>query len=445
MRSLLYLLYMIKVWILTIFYPSKGTYDMLYHYKTAFSAEKYVRIRNKLFGRVERTIQRKKEKSVRIIMVDCTEWATTQIYDYFSTMKGVDIAVVLSPFFNGTDESIRKAYNLCREFCESRRLRYLDAYDTAFWELLPEYVRDIYGDVMIYTNPWMGSYPKEINIRNVPLSSITCYIPYGFMLFKHEQKQFNQVSHNMFTYIYCETEVHRQMYAKYCDIGNSHVKYAGHPKMDWYIEDKKIDDSRIWKGLSENQHKIKILYSPHWILGETGTFIDNGLQILKYAEEHIETTSWIYKPHPLLEKEVVVRGYMTAGEYQEYVARWESLPNAKVYLLGDYSDMFLSSDCMINDSVSFIAEYMYSHKPMLLLTNGSAMYNDFGEECKKYVYTCNSKDIAGIEEFISNIAKGKDNLKVERENFFSKHLDYYGHNEKKASEYINLHILGILG
>lgn len=447
MKKVLYLLYKIKIWMMVHFYvlfPSRGTYDKLYCYKNVFTINQYIKIRDRIFRKVERTIQNREKKSIRIIMTDCTEWATDQIYDYLSR-RGMDVAVVLVPFLNGTGETIKKAYNLNRKFCESRKIRYLDVYDPESGKLFPEFVKDIYGDVMIYTNPWMGAYPYELNVKNVALSSITCYIPYGFMLAKHESDQFNQRSHNMFTHIYCETKIHWQMYAKYCDIGNSHVEYAGYPKMDWYLKEKELDDALIWKGVSDGEHKIKIIYSPHWIVGQTGTFMDNGLQILKYAEEHTQTTSWTYKPHPLLEREVVAWKHMSAKDYSEYVARWEKLPNAKVYLSGDYSDMFLSSDCIINDSVSFIAEYMYTHKPMLLLSNGSAEYNDFGEKCMKYLYICDSKDIEGIEKFIEDVATGKDEKKAERENFFREYLDYYRDHGESASEYIIHQICNMIG
>lgn len=448
MKTILYQLYKLKVWMLAQLYvliPVKGTYHKLYCFKNVFSVDKYIEMRNKIFHRVEKTIQRKERKSIRIVMVDCTEWATAQIYEYFYR-RGLDIAVVLAPFFNGADnENVKKAYILSREFCIDRKISYLDAYDTETWRLLPEYVHNIYGDVMIYTNPWSGAYPNELNIRNIPLSSITCYIPYGFMLSKHEQDQFNQISHNMFTHIYCETKIHWQMYAKYCDIGNSHVEYTGYPKMDWYIEKKEIDEKSIWKGLSNNEQKIKILYSPHWMLGHTGTFMDNALQILKYAEEHTESTSWIYKPHPLLEKDLVSWKYMSEKEYHEYVARWENLPNARVYLSGEYGDMFLSSDCIINDSVSFIAEYMYTHKPMLLLSNGSTKYNDFGEACMNYIYISDSKDMDRVAKFIDDVAEGKDSLKMEREKFFSEYLDYYQYHGENASNYIIQRICNMIG
>lgn len=439
MKKTLYFLYKIKIWLLSCYYaicPSKGRYGGLYRYKDVFGNDRYVRMRNRIFAKAERKIARKKHQTIRIVMADCCEWCTTAIYDHFDA-QGTDIAVVLVPFFHGTEASIREAYSLCRQFCEERHLRYIDAYDPSGWKLAMPDTANLLGDIMIYTNPWMGSYPEELKLKNLPLTSITCYIPYGFMLMKAEQHQFNQTSHNMFTHIYCESEVHRQMFREYCDIGNSHVEFTGHPKMDCYTEERSIDSRAIWNGLENNPHMLKVIYSPHWnFSGGYATFMDNGLRILAYAETHTDTTSWIYKPHPLLEKELIVKGYMTQDQYREYVERWQRLSNAKVYLSGDYGDIFLSSDCMINDSISFIAEYMYTHKPMLLLQNDSTQFNSFGEQCIKNVYTCRGNDLNHIIRFIEDAGNNKDAMKTEREQFFDDNLNYYKANGKPAGEYI---------
>lgn len=447
MQKVLYILYKVKIWMLSRWYflfPSKGTYKGLHRYKDVFGAEKYIHIRNKIFNRAEKGIHKKKNKTIRIIMAYCSEWCATEIYNYFNE-KGVDIAVVLSPFFQGAEENIRKEYVRNREFCESRGFRYIDAFDMGDWKLRVD-IRDIQGDVVIYIKPWVSQYAKQASLYNMPLSSVSCYIPYGFMQVKGEQYQFNQPCHSMFTRIYCESEIHRQMYKEFCDIGNSHVEFSGHPKMDPFVQEKDIDDKEIWKGVAENAQMTKIIYSPHWRLSDGyATFMDNALSILGYAETHTDTTSWIYKPHPHLEMEVVSKGYMSAQEYQDYVSRWEKLPNARVYLQGDYTDIFKTSDCIINDSLSFIAEYMYAHKPMLLLQNKNEGFNFFGQQAAENVYTCKGNDMDSVVRFIENVRIGKDDMKTAREEFFNTNLNYYLIKGQLASNYIFSRISDILG
>jgi len=449
MKKVLYLLYKVKIWILSQYYvlfPGKGTYKGLYRYKDVFGGKKYILIRNKIFSNVRKAIQKKEKKTIRIVMSFCSEWCATDIYHYFNERK-IDVAVVLSPYFNGPDEKVREEYIRSREFCEAKGLRYLDVYDTTDWKFIGKDVHEVQGDVVIYVKPWMAFYPELMSLYNMPLSSITCYIPYGFLLMKKEQTQFNQLAHNMFTYIYCESESYLEMYEKYCDIGSSHVEFSGYSKMDPFVENKAVSDKDIWKGLADDSRKTRIIYSPHWNFQDGfATFMDNGLQILEYAETHPDTTSWIYKPHPHLEVELVChQKYMSKKEYQEYVDRWKSLPNAKVYIEGDYTDIFKTSDCMINDSLSFIAEYMYAHKPMLLLQRQNIGYNQFGMECVANVYKCDGKDIEGIIRFIENVRLGKDDMRESREQFFDEKLNYYGRRGQLASEYIGSRISDIIG
>lgn len=447
MKKILFFLYKLKTLLLAhcyCIYPSRGTYQKLYEYKNVFGNASYTKIRRKIFSRAQKEIRQKKRKTLRIVMVDCSEWCTTDIYNYFCS-RNFDITVVIAPFFHGTDDSIKKAYSLCVNFCQSKNLQYIDAYNPDDWTLKTENSADLYGDVMLYTNPWMGSYPKELKTGSLPLSILTCYIPYGFMLMKADQHQFNQPSHNMFTCIFCESEIHRQMFKEHCDIGNSHVAFSGHPKMDCYIQNSNVDSMTIWKGLESHPDMIKIIYSPHWNFdGGYATFMESGMQVLKYAESHPDTTSWIYKPHPLLEKELITKGFMTAIEYQKYVDRWQSLPNARMYMLGDYTDIFFSSDCIINDSISFIAEYMYTHKPMLLLTSGQAQFNSFGQTCIQHVYTCKASEFDHINQFIEDVAHNIDIKKAEREKFFEDNLNYYHINKTLAGSYISTRIANMI-
>ena len=79
---------------------------------------------------------------------------------------------------------------------------------------------------------------------------------------------------------------------------------------------------------------------------------------------------------------------------------------------------------MITDSVSFLAEYQFTHKPLLLLESGKEEYNDFGKSVVDILYKCPGTDISGIESFIENVLSGKDEMKEERMEFFEKNLAY---------------------
>ena len=71
---------------------------------------------------------------------------------------------------------------------------------------------------------------------------------------------------------------------------------------------------------------------------------------------------------------------------------------------GDYNDLFLTSDAMIHDSMSFIAEYLYVMKPSLFLMNDPDIenrLNDFGRMAvRQHYHAYNEQDIS---DFIENV------------------------------------------
>ena len=88
------------------------------------------------------------------------------------------------------------------------------------------------------------------------------------------------------------------------------------------------------------------------------------MQIYEYVKNNTKTTSWVFRPHPMLRAGAVQQGvFKSEEEYDNYLEMWNELPNAQVIEGGMYVDIFETSDAMILDSVSFLAEYLYMHKP----------------------------------------------------------------------------------
>ena len=123
-------------------------------------------------------------------------------------------------------------------------------------------------------------------------------------------------------------------------------------------------------------------------------------------------------------------------EYDEYINSWNSLDNAEAIFDGNYIDIFKQSDAMITDSVSFLAEYQFTGKPLLLLESGKQLYNDFGNELLKILYRCKPDDSKAIEAFIDKVLDEKDSMKDIRKKFFNDHLNYYDRFGKLANDNI---------
>ena len=111
--------------------------------------------------------------------------------------------------------------------------------------------------------------------------------------------------------------------------------------------------------------------------------------------------------------------------FEEYMQKWNDLPNAQVYTGAYYQNIFATSDGLIHDSGSFIVEYQYFDKPMIYLTREGTKFNELGNEIFKVSYLVDGKDFDAIAAMIQRvIVEGKDDKAAARKKVFDKYLNY---------------------
>lgn len=305
-------------------------------------------------------------------------------------------------------------------------------------------------DIIFAAIPY-GVYPKKFCIWNAQLRSLLCYIPYGVAINEMGDRYFDLKIHNLAWKLFYETEIHRKMAKEFSSIQAQNVVVSGYVKMDNLLKKTSINHyDHLWKQPDEKNRK-HIVYAPHHSLTRDksifSTFDQNYMFFLNYASSHVETTSWIFKPHPLLKKAAIESGlFKNEKEYNLYINAWDKLPNARVVLQGEYTDIFLSSDTMILDSESFLFEYQYTHKPLLFLCRKSQTFNSFGKELLKISYSTDGSNYKEIQEYIENVVLlGKDTMYETRINFYNTYLDYYHNNGYQyAGEFVYKYILNCI-
>jgi len=276
-------------------------------------------------------------------------------------------------------------------------------------------------DILFYLDP-ANLAEKQINLFNIPLNVMVLHTSYSFMLAGNKEKIKLWMYHLSYKY-YTDSVYYKNEVSKY-KLYTGNAEFLGFPKMDqYYLTDCK-----------KTTNKKVIIYAPHHSVNykkfKSATFEDNFLFILELAKKYNKDTFWIYKPHPLLRDHSVEAGiFKSTDDYDNYVKQWNTLENAKVASSGDYYSFFKESDAMITDSVSFLAEYQFTHKPLLLLQSGVEEYNDFGQSIVNILYKCNGKDFNSIENFIIDCINEKDDMYEERMSFFDNNLEYINDGE----------------
>ena len=117
------------------------------------------------------------------------------------------------------------------------------------------------------------------------------------------------------------------------------------------------------------KNKKRIIYAPHHtFLSEynyqMATFAENGKLIQEYALNHPEF-EWIFRPHPSFSEKLIQNNILSETEIENYYKKWESIGN--IYTESDYYELFATSDCLITDCISFLAEYLPTGKPVIHL------------------------------------------------------------------------------
>jgi len=421
---------------------NKCSYAGLMYIKNFYPEEIYLRVFNVVCLINKKRIDSQKKVKVGFLAKHSSEWSAESIYKHLLEDTQYECYIYVAPYYVGTETAIMDNYNNTLRYFKDNGYNVIEMYNQQE-DAFIQWNDDNKCDYMFNLSANFLSLRKTSCIIKFPLSTLNIYIPYGFYLSGFVDVQFNCLSHAMFWKIFCESKMHKMMAGDVADFGNDNVEFSGYLKMDTYYNDTAVEEN-IWsipKGLKTENIK-KIIYAPHWSVGNASTAYGNFdkmyEKIYEYVKETRNTISWIIKPHPRLRSECVVQGvFESEAAYDSYLKKWDELDNARAVVGGAYDDIFKTSDGMILDSISFMAEYLYVHKPMIFLTKESQTTNKFGEEIMKVLYTVDGENFAEIKRYINQILlRNMDPKKEERESFFEQHLDYLKINGMKACDYI---------
>lgn len=401
--------------------------------------EKFKKIKHEIESKNIERLKSKTKIKIGFLLYTTSMWSCDKLYNMLRQSDRFDPYIIVCGFNDGNEETIKKNYESTLNYFKEKSYQVVGLYEKKNITLYEAGNPDI----IFYLTPFSALIPSKLNIENIPLKTLTIYISYSFMLADREKKFELPVYYLTWKY-FSDTLMYKELIRKKSMVGDDNVIFCGYIRMDELINDIDNIRSDLWKiPKSQNRKVFKIIYAPHHsVFDEVGgfsTFDQNYEFMYELAKKYSKNTSWIIKPHPLLGSRIIKNGFFKdISEYDKYLKRWEELPNAKVVTSGTYFDIFKSSDAMILDSVSFLAEYQYVKKPLLLLTRKTQHFNPMGEALKEVLYCAEGNEFNKIEEFLNYIViEGNDLMNEKREEFFNKYLNYYEYNGKMlSSEFI---------
>jgi len=378
---------------------------------------------------IEKKLKTKEKLKVLFICEQNQKWCYTDLYKKLQKENRFEILpVILFPIISSGKTIFTQEEN--KTFLNKLNIDSIDFYD--YQNNKNKNIEELKPDIVFYQQPW---YLNNINHpKYVSSYALTIMSPYGYTTLSEKNwgdESVKEVYQSLWIFL-AESPYHIKFYKKTAKMKDN-LKTFGSLKLDNY---KKPIQNNIWK----KPQNFKIIYAPHHSLFNDGlkmsTFDKDYLNFLNFAKEN-KQYSFIFKPHPMLKEACAKHGFLNNEEFENYLQEWNNLENANICLDGDYFDIFKTSDILITDCSSFLAEYYPSKKPIIFLNRiDRAPFDKFGNKIKKGFYEINNFN--EIEPLIKEIII-KDKLLKTREKILKK--EFYIDNKytfEKVIDFLKL-------
>ncbi len=369
---------------------------------------------------LERLKNKYKKEKIKVVFLNDTvaKWQYQSLYDELKNNPDFDVQILITTIDYQMKSNMKnfvdykKEAEKCYDFFKQQGMIADYAFD--FENNKPIDLRNFSPDIIFYEQPW-GMLDKH-KIEETSKFALTCYSSYGSGITSGKNEYGS--SFFKFVYKYFVDNEFLKMILIHHSVKSESVVVSGHPKLDNYT--KPLNENNIvWS----SQNKKRIIYAPHFSFYKeaglhAGTFNQNYKFFLEYAKKHQEF-EFIFKPHPRLKEEIVVRKLMSEEECNAYYAEWANLPNTHLAQSGNYIDIFRTSDLLITDCNSFLFEYLPSENPVIRLINDEFIgHNLFGQKIVEGYYSANNN--SEVENLIEQLLiQNNDPLKEKRINLLN--------------------------
>ena len=370
-----------------------------------------------------RTIERLRRQpriKVAFLLITDTVWKYDELYRLMATGTRFEPIVVVCPWarYEGiSDQALQRAI----AFCEQRAYHYSVPFDpdTGRWQ---DIRRTLRPDIVFFT------YPNDFSMRQYRIyrflkNQLTCYAAYGFHIDRQQQRQFNSLFLNLVWRSFCETLGHKVLAEKYANNRGGNVVVAGYPLFDEMKRLRETDGVRdVWK--IKDRRAKRLIWAPHHTVDDLpeethfSCFLLLATFMLEIAKKYEGRLQIAFKPHPKLKPKLYGMDGWGKEKTDAYFRRWSELKNGQLEE-GDYVHLFLMSDAMVLDSISFMCEYMYTGHPLLFTLRSSQVepaFNEFGNTVYRCIYRSGS--LLELEQYIQDtVLDGKDPMRSLRDEF----------------------------
>ena len=246
-----------------------------------------------------------------------------------------------------------------------------------------EKLKALNPDYVFVNYPWQRNYQPAIRFDKLVSFTRLAYVPYFSLVMVNEPDDepgggqkgslvathlYKQRLHQVASLVFTQDKLVKEAYA-YTERGNSYVHFLGSPKID-ALRNEAIAGKASWPIKGEGFRVVWAphhSYSPHWL--NFGVFSKIKDDMLLFAENNSDVQI-VLRPHPFLWSTLTDRKVISADELTSWRNAWDLLPNTYVDEDGSYAELFLATDALVTDGISFLGEYpLVTGKPTIFFEN----------------------------------------------------------------------------
>lgn len=385
-------------------------------------------------------IKGKEKIKVVFFVIHGAVWKLDYVYRKMLTDKRFDPLVLICPDVRYGEKIMNELMDEAFKLFKEKGYEPIRSYNKEASKWI-DVKTEINPDIIFFTLPYRLT-RNEYFITNY-LDSITCYVPYAFMATNDYELRFNQFFHNVVWKSFYETTLHKKLAVQYADNAGINVVVTGYPGFDMLMDEAYLPEDR-WK-IKDRSFK-RIIWAPHHLMREglkTSNFLNYNQIMLDIASKYRDKIQVAFKPHIMIKQKLYHYPEWGKKRTDDYYNTWRNLANGQLEEV-DYIDLFLTSDACINDSQSFITEYLCTGKPELfMISNDGVMkgWNEHGVRAISALYI--SRSVNDVYNFIDKVVLGEDDpLRDIRKTFIEEVI--LPPNKKTASENIYQEILNLI-
>lgn len=369
-------------------------------------------------------IGKKERINVIFFAINMAMWRYQGVYEAMSKDKRFDCHIVLTVNTLSSKEQQSDDLSKMRAFFMNKSIPFID-YDESTTDGFD--VKHAFDpDIIFYPQPYGHMLPINHDFKKF-FSKLLCYIPYGLGIMSDGvgDWRYNTPFHNLAWKLYYPFKHQKEESEKVSLNHGRNIVISGYHNMDAFTSENTHD---VWK-IADRSYK-RLIWSPHFTItsGISALNLSNFLWMsqlmLEVALQYKDKLQIAFKPHPWLKNALYNHPDWGKEKTDLYYDQWSKMDNTMLET-GLFVDLFKTSDALLNDSGSFISEYMYVNNPVAFVAKDkekmASYFSPFGLEILKHQYILEDKE--GVLSFIREVVlAGKDTMKASRTQFIDSKL-----------------------